>query len=790
MSRFKAIKRVWTKLFHGRLLLLFVGISLSIVMTGLYVYQPMFVRYMDMKIYDTILTQVHNKKISGVPVIVDLDEKSLAEQGQWPWPRHRVAMLLAKTANLGAASIGLDIVFAERDNTSPVVLQEQLREELQVDVGFTGLPPALMDNDQVMAGVLSQGPYVLGYYFNFAERTTIPGTEKPCTLHPVSTAVIKSAAAANMDQFLFSARGVVCNVEPLGSSARSSGFFNTVPDPDGILRRTPLLIKYRNKYYPSLSLATLMTAMNVKQVMIKVKQTGVESIRLGKKVIPVDKIGRLLIHFRGPGNTFEYISATDILKDRLPPDALKGRVVFVGTSAAGLKDLRTTPFDPVYPGVETHATVVDNILNEDFIHRPDWAPGMEWFMVLVFGLLATVFLTFTSAMITLIPLAALGAGVWFGSVYFFETRGVFVSPLFALIALAVNFSLLTLIKFWREEGQKRFLHATFQSYLAPELIEKMFEEKQMPELGGEAREITAYFTDIQGFSTFSEKLTATQVVELLNEYLSAMTDILLEDSGTLDKYEGDAIIAFFGAPLDLPDHGLRACRVAVRMQERLLDLREKWREEKQSPDEPERNIKGYPPDEWAPGDKWPKIVHNMRMRIGINSGEIVVGNMGSSVRMNYTMMGDPVNLAARLEEGAKQFGVFSMVSQYTMDLEFNENGNKKKVSDEVEARLIDEIAVVGKSEPVKVYELCALKGELSESEKKLFKLFGEGLELYRATRWDEAISKFEEADEYERYPDAKTTPSQVFIGRCREYKENPPVPPGDEWDGVYRMTKK
>jgi adenylate cyclase len=593
-----------------------------------------------------------------------------------------------------------------------------------------------------------------------------------------------------MDQFLFSARGVVCNIPPLTKSAKASGFFNTVPDPDGILRRTPLLIKYKQKYYPSLSLATLMTAMGAKQVMIKVKHTGVESIRLGKTVIPVDKIGRLLIHFRGPGNTFEYVSASDILNDRLPAKALAGKIVFIGTSAAGLKDLRTTPFDPVYPGVETHATVVDNILKEDFIHRPDWAPGMEWFMVLIAGLVATGILAFTSAIISLAPLGILGAGAWFGSIYLLEAKGIFISPLFALIALGVNFSLLTLIKFWREEGQKRFLHATFQSYLAPELIDKMFTEKQMPELGGEAREITAYFTDIQSFSTFSEKLTAPQVVELLNEYLSAMTDILLDDSGTLDKYEGDAIIAFFGAPLDLPDHGLRACRVAVAMQNKLLELRTKWREEKQEPEEPERNIKNYPPEVWVPGDKWPKIVHDMRMRIGINSGEIVVGNMGSAVRMNYTMMGDSVNLAARLEAGAKQYGVFTMLSEFTMELEFSDNGTTKKLRDQVEARLIDEIAVVGKSEPVKVYELVAMKGDLTDQEKALFEHFAKGFELYRNMQWDEALATFEEAEKYERFPDAKTTPSRVFMNRCREYKENPPVPPGETWDGVYRMTKK
>jgi len=373
----------------------------------------------------------------------------------------------------------------------------------------------------------------------------------------------------------------------------------------------------------------------------------------------------------------------------------------------------------------------------------------------------------------------------------FIHAGLLVNIVYPLLAIILVYTGLTLYHYLVEEKNKRFLHATFTSYLSPELIEMMVDSESMPELGGEARIATAYFTDIQSFSTFSEQLTANQLVELLNEYLTAMTDILIEEGGTLDKYEGDAIVAFLGAPLYLPDHALRACRVAVAMQDSLFKLRKKWKSEKQLPDEPIRNSKNLPSEVWVPGEKWPMVVHDMKMRIGVNTGEIVVGNMGSTMRMNYTMMGDAVNLAARLEAGAKQFGIYTSVSEYTMNAEFmDENGEKKRVMDAVEARFIDNITVVGKSEPVRIYELCAMKDGLSDQEKELFKIFNKGMEHYVHMEWDAAIAQFSESLKIERVPDGKTTPSQVFIERCEEFQANPPVAPGEKWDGVYRMIKK
>jgi adenylate cyclase len=288
----------------------------------------------------------------------------------------------------------------------------------------------------------------------------------------------------------------------------------------------------------------------------------------------------------------------------------------------------------------------------------------------------------------------------------------------------------------------------------------MYQSGEAPKLGGDAGIRTAYFTDIQGFSTFSEKLSATKLVELLNEYLTVMTDILIAEQGTLDKYEGDAIIAFFGAPMPLPDHASRSVKVALKMQDALKELRAKWTNE---------------------GDKWPEIVHQMRMRIGINSGEIVTGNMGSKMRMNYTMMGDAVNLAARLEESAKQYGIFVQISHFTYGL----------VKEQFFCRELDTIRVVGKSEPITTYEPMYEINQPNELLAKLTNTFHQGLAAYKKQNWNEAKIFFEQSLmlEFERYPELKhkTNPSKIYLHRCEEFQKKPPP---QNWDGVYNLTEK
>jgi len=471
-------------------------------------------------------------------------------------------------------------------------------------------------------------------------------------------------------------------------------------------------------------------------------------------------------------------------------DRYYGKFIFTGATATGLGDVRQTPYGAM-TGVNVIMNAFSTVVTQNPLRTSTDIPHLDFLLLLGISLLCGFLYGLTNIRISAIIFVLLFLGTFATALALFWAQSLFLKTTPLLFSNAIIFVSIIVFKVLTEEKDKKFLKATFSSYLAPELIDEMYQSKTIPALGGEARQVTAFFTDIQGFSTFSEKLTAHQLVELLNEYLSNMTDILISEKGTLDKYEGDAIIAFFGAPMEIPDHSLRACRVAVSMQDRLLELCEKWGKERQRPDEPNRNTKGLPPEEWEPGDKWPKVVHQMKMRIGINTGEIVVGNMGSAMRMNYTMMGDPVNLAARLEEAGKQYGVYTLVSENTLAFEFtNESGETARVGDMLEFRFIDNIAVVGKSEPVRVYEVWTMKGGITHAEQDLVKIFDEGMQRYLRMEWDQAIAKFSESFKIERVPDGKTTPSEVFIQRCKTFKEHPPAGPGETWDGVFRLTEK
>lgn len=466
------------------------------------------------------------------------------------------------------------------------------------------------------------------------------------------------------------------------------------------------------------------------------------------------------------------------------------KFVFAGTIATGIGDVQQTPYANMF-GINVIINAFNTIITGNSLKMSWDIKHLDFMLLLAVSILCCLAYGPANIRIGSFIFVSLFFGTFISSFMVFNTYSLYLKTTPLVISNIIIFISMVMFKLLTEEKDKKFLKATFKNYLSPELIEDMHNSKTMPKLGGEAKNITAFFTDIQSFSTFSEKLTAEQLVELLNEYLSAMTDILIIEKGTLDKYEGDAIVAFFGAPMDLPDHAFRACRVALKMQEKLLELREKWGAEQQEEGQDERNISHLPPEQWRTGDKWPVCVHEMRMRIGINTGGIVVGNMGSAMRMNYTMMGDSVNLAARLEAAGKQYGVYILVSQYTLEQEFRDDeGKKRLVMDTVETRLIDKITVVGRSMPVKVYEIFAMKGELSDREHRLFRLFDEGLSHYLAMEWEKAMEKFKEANGVERFPDADINPSKVYIKRCGLFMVNPPVSPGETWDGVFRLTEK
>ncbi|MBD3392434.1 MAG: CHASE2 domain-containing protein, partial [Chitinivibrionales bacterium] len=479
----------------------------------------------------------------------------------------------------------------------------------------------------------------------------------------------------------------------------------------------------------------------------------------GKTVrIPLTPNNQHIVTYFGPKDRpFKYYSYYDIMKDRIH-GSLEGKIFLVGSTVPNMFDIVAVPLSNVYPGVEVHASLMHSFLSNTFVKA--LTAWQEFFILLLVG----VIIGFISYMLKPLPGAILTFVAVFG--YFllamtvFGTQNLWIPIARPTLTLVLTFTGVMAYRYVTEEKDRKFLQSTFKQYLSPELIDMMYKNKQMPQLGGEEGIRTAYFTDIQSFSTFSEKLgSPTRLVELLNEYLSAMTDILLSRFGTLDKYEGDAIIAFFGAPMPMEDHAQQACATALDMQRRLGELRKKW---------------------MAEGEKWPAIVHNMRMRIGINTGAITTGNMGSNVRMNYTMMGDAVNLAARLEAAAKQYGVYTMISHFTRDI----------VKDSFELRQLDKITVVGKSEPVVVYELIGEKGSADEQTKKLLEQYGEGLARFYDRQWDRAAEILAEAEKLEPYRDIAPkgmSPSKRIISYCTTFKENPPPP---EWDGVVELTSK
>lgn len=783
----------------------------TLIMLILFYFGIPLLEMVELKSYDLRFLSRGMKKATPEVVLAVIDEKSLDTIGKWPWPRSKFGNLIDCLSEDGAKVIGFDVGFFEPDENNRLSFLNDLEKKISsLRISNPQLEEFIKkrrlsaDNDLIFANSLknSKPTVVLGHFFHMGAASLGVELQQDRiderldrisnSIYPV---IITEEQGFEIDQFIpeFTAYTPESNLAVLSKAAKSSGYFNMVPDYDGIIRTTPLAIKCGRDIYAPMAIMAAWHYLDRPQLTINVAVYGIKGIRLGDRFIPTAENGTMLINYRGPEKTYPHYSISDILAGNLPEKTFENKIVIIGATAVGLGDIRNTPVSGSgeYPGMEVHANVIDNILNENFLHKPQWATMYDALLILLMGLLVGILVPRLGAIKGIIFIIVLFVLHIIGVNWLFASQGIWVNMIYPLLTMFVVYLFLTMYHYLVEEKNKRFLHSTFSSYLSPELINDMVSSETMPELGGEARIITAYFTDIQSFSVFSEKLTATQLVELLNEYLSVMTDILITEGGTLDKYEGDAIVAFLGAPLQLPDHPLRACRVALQMQDSLLELREKWEKERQLSDEPERNTKNLPETEWARGDKWPAVVHDMRMRIGVNSGEIVVGNMGSSMRMNYTMMGDSVNLAARLEAGAKQYGIYTAVSEYTLNLKYiNEQGQIERAMDHVEARFIDKITVVGKSEPVKIYELCAMKGGLSDREKKLFNLFGKGMEHYQKMQWDEAMLYFREALKLERIPDSKTTPSEVYINRCEIYKEQPPVAQGEKWDGVFRMTQK
>ncbi len=740
------MKKTLKKLKSVRPQILMTGLGVTLFMAGLFVFKPQAIQLLEYKLYDVFLEQVHSTETSGVPVIVDIDDQSLKRFGQWPWPRYRMALLLEKIRRAGALAVGLDILFAEPDRTSPRILKQELKRDLELDIGFSGLPQGLMDHDSLLAGILSQGPYVLGYSFSFHRP---PGTDPANPdLPPLSAAVVSAPKAGPIKHFLFQAEDVVPPLPNLLQSSPGAGYMNTLADKDGVLRRTPLFIAYGDSIYPQLGLATLLQAFagTIPDPVIKVTRGGVESLKIKNTIIPLQANGALLLNYRGPSNTFSYISAADILQDRSDPQQLQGKIVFIGTSASGLKDIRISPLDQIYPGVEAHATIVDNILSQDFISRPDWTPGLELSSILVFGLLTTILIGLSSPRFTL-PVALLaGLGAWFGSLWSLDQLNIWISPSFPLITLIANFSMLNLLKFRLSEKDKRFFRSAFSKYVSKAVVDQLAESPDKLSLKGEEKEMSILFSDIRGFTSISEQLSPVQVTHLLNEYFTPVTRVITSNQGTLDKFIGDAVMAFWNAPLDVPGHRNLAIRSALDMLGAVRELNQSFQEQ---------------------------FGVQIKIGIGLHCGLCRVGNMGSSDLFDYTIIGDSVNLASRLEGLTKFYGVELIASEDTL----------QDPSEGVLVQDLDLVRVKGKQQPVRIFAVYGEDHTDTSPTRKELERYHQALQRYREQDFDLALQQFKELAE----ENSRRKIYTLYQSRCSLFCEEPP---GADWDGVFIHESK
>jgi len=561
---------------------------------------------------------------------------------------------------------------------------------------------------------------------------------------------------------------------PLGAVA-DVGFVDALPGSDGVRRLAPLVVRIGDVVYPSLALRSLMYHWHVtpEQVEVRLGDAVVIANDFIDRRIPIDHTGAYLINYRHDLHGFKhagYAETFATLKEHfvdkkldMPVPELSGRIVLVGQTAAGLSDFGPSPFSALTPLVLVHANVLENVLNDDYARRAPVAP--LWLGGFVLTAASTAFFSrrrFREQAIFAIGVPVIFAG---GAMVCWVQGSLWVPIAWPVLGFAAVQVFSVGRRVLAEQRAKEQIKGMFGTYLAPELVNRMAASGVSPELGGLEEDITAYFSDIQGYSTFSEKLPPTLLVHLLNEYLTACTDLVHEEGGTLDKYIGDAVVAIYGAPVALPDHALRACVTALRTQDMLAKLREKWT---------------------AEGERWPLGVRNMRSRVGLNSGSAIIGNMGSRTRFAYTMTGDNVNLAARMESGAKQWGV------YTMCTEATKTACERHGGDRVLFRPLGRIVVKGRTQAVPLFEVFALKETITPAMRECLSRFEAGLARYYAQEWDAAAACFAESQALEpnqpgRDAGVANNPSMVYLEVTARMKASPPAA---EWDGVYVMEEK
>ena len=713
---------------------------------------------LDNVIYDARLRATMPKTLDDRIVIVDIDEKSLAEVGRWPWGRNRLASLVDELLiQQQVALLGFDVVFGEADDSSGLKRLKQLAQnEMRDQPGFAerlGQVQDSLDYDAVFAKAIQNRPVVMGYYFTSDRDGRINGT--------LPAPVMNDKALLGRPIKFTSWNGFGSNIDILAKAAPLGGFFNSITESDGVVRSIPLLAEYKGEYYESLSLAMFRALVGQPRVQpgfpqdkfISRSYQGLESIRLtqGDKTlaIPVDDRVATLVPFRGnggvSGGSFRYISAADILAKRIAPGTLKDKIVLLGTTAPGLLDLRVTPVGETYPGVETHANVISGFIDGKVFVKPDYAVGYEIVILVLSGLTLALALPLLSApKAVAVSMLVLGTVVGL-NFWLFLGLGLVLPLASALVMALTAFALNMSYGYFVESKSKRELANLFGTYVPPELVDEMVKSPDSYSMKATTKELTVMFCDMRGFTKMSETMGPTQLQGLLNDVFSRLTDLIRSNRGTIDKYMGDCVMAFWGAPVDTPDHASLAVKTALEMTSAIRQLNE------------EHRVKGLPA---------------IGIGIGLNTGTMCVGDMGSDIRRSYTVIGDSVNLGSRLEGLSKTYGVDIVVSEAT-----------RKLANAYAWQELDKVRVKGKDQAVSIFWPVAPLDRLQADTASELKIWAQTLKSYRMQDWDQADVQLLNLQRQ----NAKKYLYQLYAERVASMRLLPFDP---EWDGATNFDTK
>jgi len=700
-------------------------ILLTSVLVSGYLFLPAHFHSFDSHIRDFYFKLRGNEDVSKNIIIVDIDEKSLKSVGQWPWEREKVAQILQNLSDAGAAGIALDMLFAEKDKTSPKSVATQW-----------GLKPEnLPDYDELLAKTLSDTPTILGYIFDFEN---VNEHEAPQT----STVYVQKGLSNQ--QFLPSPKGVVNNLEILQNAAYSSGFINNIPDESGVIRSVPLLMYYDMEIYPSLAFELFRIINGIERITLEYSEAGIERLLLDERVLPVDRFGRLHLNFRGSAKSYKYISAVDVLKQNIDMDIFKDKYVFLGTSAYGLMDLRSTPLESVIPGVELHANLVDNLEKNDMLYKPNWVELFDLTTIFLIAFIVLFLFSRLSFWYLLLFILALIVGVASSQYYLLFNEHFIVNFLFPLVTLFTSFVTLLGVNYFYETRQKELIKESFSKKVSPQVMNDLLSHPNSRDLTAQELVVSIYFSDIRSFTSISEELgDPKKVTDFLNLYMNEMVIPIENKRGTIDKFIGDAIMAYWNAPLAVEMHADRAVESALEQIEKRDELN--------------------------------KVIYNqfgfnMDFGIGINTGSVVVGEIGSSGRSDYTIIGDAVNLASRLEGLCKIYGVRLIISEFT----------KEYLQQEYVLQFLDKVIVKGKHNAVSIYEVIK-KGTPTKLQQEELKKYEEAYSDYLNHDFMQSYKRFELL-----FIEYNKPLYKLYMNRSEELQSNNL----QNFDGVYEFHSK